>query len=78
MEHVPNGHKSRLRELLIEQAIIFDRSLGEINSFAYCISLTTETKPELSPHYREAPETTEIMRDDVEKLLKAGVIEPGK
>lgn len=78
LQHVPREYRQSLRSLLKRYLDIFDGTLGEINVAESHIQLTPDAKLQLSHPYRERPVTRMIDQVEIEKTVRAGLIEPAK
>ena len=78
LDHVPEKYRDELRSMLDEFHTMYDGRLGEINVTEHSIDLQPGTRPIHANPYREGPKTREIVKDEVERQLRAGVIEPAQ
>ena len=69
-------YKTRLIEVLEKHSRMWDGHLGLIHATKHRIELTAEAKPVHQQPYRAGPTQREHEKKEVEKMLKAGVIEP--
>ncbi|CAN8069508.1 unnamed protein product, partial [Agarophyton chilense] len=74
--HVLESHRESLREMLREFTTMWDGSLGEINTTEHRIDLWPNTRPVAQHPYRAGPKAREEEQFQVDKMLRAGVIEP--
>ena len=78
VEHVELRYQKRIRNMLRKYAHKWDRSLGEISTTEHRIDLTSEAKPVRSAPYRAGPKARRAESEEVERMLRAGVIEPAQ
>ena len=64
--------------MLRKYARMWDGSLGEISTTEHRIDLTPEAKPVRSASYRAGPKAHKAESEEVERMLRAGVIEPAQ
>jgi Reverse transcriptase (RNA-dependent DNA polymerase) len=68
--------KGKVMTLLERYSHMWDGSLGEIKATKHRIQLIPGSKPVHSHPYRAGPKAREMERQEVERMLKADVIEP--
>ena len=78
LEHVEHRYQKRIRDMLRKYAHMWDGSLGEISTIEHRIELTPEAKPVRSAPYRAGPKARRAESEEVERMLRAGVIEPAQ
>jgi len=76
LSHIPDEYRDDFREMLGEFQEMYDGRLGEINVTEHTLELLPGTRPVHTNPYREGPKTREIVKGEVERQLRAGVIEP--
>lgn len=75
--HVPDAAlRSTIMEMLRKHAKMWDGSLGSINVTEHRIDLEPGTRPMRSMPYRQGPARRAVVRDQIDTMLRAGVIEP--
>ena len=77
--NLTNEEKLNLNELLNKNRHVFathPHDLGEFNGREFKIELKPDAKPVKSLPHRASPKQRQIIDEEVEKLLQAGVIEP--
>ena len=75
LEHVELRYQKRIRDMLRQYAHMWDGSLGEISTIEHRIDLTPDAKPVRSALYRAGPKARKAESEEVERMLRAGVIE---
>ena len=78
-DNLTSEQKIILTDLLNKNRHVFaahDHDLGEFNGGEFRIELKPGMKPPKSVPHRASPKQRQIIDEEVEKLLKAGVIEP--
>ena len=78
-DNLTSEQKIILTDLLNKNRHVFatyDHDLGEFNGGEFKIELKPGMKPPKSVPHRASPKQRQIIDEEVEKLLKAGVIEP--
>ena len=78
LSHVPEKYREKLRSMLHEFRSMYDGRLGGINTTEHAIDLVPGTRPIHANPYREGPKMRDIVKDEVERQLRAGVIEPSQ
>ena len=78
LEHVELRYQKRILDMLRKYAHMWDVSLGEISTTEHRIDLAPEAKPVRSAPYRAGPKARRAEREEVERTLRAGVIEPAQ
>lgn len=78
LSHVPTRLREKFRNMLKRYSSMWDGTLGEIQIAQHCIELVPGTRPIAQPPYRAGPKAREVEGKEVEKMLKAGVIEPAQ
>ena len=78
LEHVDLRYQKRIRDMLRQYAHMWDGSLGDILTTEHRIDLTPDAKPVRSAPYRAGPKARKAEREEVERMLRAGVIEPAQ
>ena len=78
LSHVPEKYREELRSMLEGFSSMYNGELGAINVTEHSIDLQPGTRPVHTNPYREGPKTREIVKAEVERQLKAGVIEPSQ
>lgn len=78
LDHIDPRFHGRLRSLLHKYAQMWDGTLGEITTTEHHIELLPGTKPLLSHPYRAGPAARKAEKDEVDRMLRAGVIEPAQ
>ena len=78
LSHIPDEFREPFREMLGEFEEMYDGKLGAINTTEHTIELIPGTRPVHTHPYREGPKTREIVKGEVERQLRAGVIEPAQ
>lgn len=76
LDHLEPEYKAQLKTLLIKYEDIFNDMPGRTNLGYHSIQLLPDAKPfKLSP-YRVHPEKAELIKQELELMLRIGVIEP--
>ena len=78
LEHVDLRYQKRIRDMLRKYAYTWDGSLGEISTTEHRNDLKPEAKPVRSAPYRAGPKARRAESEEVERMLRAGVIEPAQ
>lgn len=78
LDHLPKGHQARVRAMLNRYAHMWDGSLGEINTTEHYIDLVPDARPFATPPYAAGPKLRQVQADEVDRMLRAGVIEPAQ
>ena len=78
LSHIPDAYREPFREMLGEFEEMYSGKLGAINTTEHAIELVPGTRPVHTQPYREGPKTREIVKGEVERQLRAGVIEPAQ
>jgi len=73
---VPVDKEEAVRSMLRKHESMWSGQLGEINVTEMRIDLVPDAKPFKSAPYRAGPKTRELERAEIDKQLKAGIIEP--
>ena len=73
---VPLEKETAVRDMLRRHEPMWTGALGEIRTSEMRIDLVDNARPFRSPPYRAGPKTRELEQAEVDKQLKAGVIEP--
>ena len=73
---IPVEKEKDVRDMLRKHEKIWNGELGAINVTDMRIDLVPDAKPFKSAPYRAGPKTRELEQAEVDKQLKAGVIEP--
>ena len=68
--------RGHVLEMLRKHSSLWSGALGTIRATEHCIPLEAGTKPIRSMPYRKGPAMREMVAKEVNKMLKAGVIEP--
>ncbi len=76
LDEVPENLRCRVRQMLKKHEQMWLGKLGEINVTEHGINLKPDAKPFKSPPFRAGPKMRELIQFEVDKQLKAGVIEP--
>ena len=76
LRHIYSPYRAKVEQLLRKYAPMWDGSLGEISTTEHHIDLLSNTRPVRQQPYRAGPRAREIEQAEVEKMLRAGVIEP--
>lgn len=72
----PEDKENAMRTMLRKHKTMWSGQLSEIKETELRIELNTHAKPFKSPQYRAGPKTRELEQSEINKQLKAGVIEP--
>lgn len=75
LNHVPSHLRERFRAMLRKYASMWDGTLSEIQIASHRIDLVSGTHPIAQAPYREGHKAREVKGHEVQKMLKAGVIE---
>ena len=76
LSHVDEPYRTRLCELLSKYSSMWSGALGEITLTEHRIDLKEGSKPLAQQPYRAGFREREVIAQEVEKMLRAGVIEP--
>lgn len=76
VEHVPESHRKRIRDILRELPPMWDGSLGTLVITEHRTNLVPNTGPLAQHHYRSGARAREEENSQAEKILRAGVIQP--
>ena len=76
LDHLEPEQKSQLKTLLLQYADIFNDMPGRTTLCSHSIQLLEGAKPFKLPPYRVHPEKTELIKQELELMLRIGVIEP--
>lgn len=77
LSHVEDGKlRTRIFDILASHESVWDGNLGTIRATSHQIDVAPGTKPIRSMPYRQGPSVREIIREHVETMLKANIIEP--
>ena len=78
LSHVEEKYRNRLRELLRRFSAMWDGSLSEISTTEHRIDVITGSKPIFQQPYRAGFREREFLESEIDKMLRAGVIEPSQ
>ena len=78
LTHVEGRYLPRIRALLRKYSSMWSGELGEIKVTEHHIDVLPGTRPIAQNPYRAGPRAREAEREEVERMLQAGVIEPSK
>ena len=68
--------RQRIMNMLAKHASMWDGTLGRISATEHRIGVEPGTKPIRSMPYRQGPAVRKIVKQQIDKMLDAGVIEP--
>ena len=74
--HVDEKYHPTIRKMLKKHESLWSGELGKINTVKHRIDLVPGARPFKSAPYRAGPKTRELEEFEIDKQLKAGVIEP--
>ena len=78
LSHVEEKYRNRLRELIRRFSAMWDGSLGEIPTTEHRIDVIPGSKPVSQQPYRAGFREREFLASEIDKMLRAGVIEPAQ
>jgi hypothetical protein len=76
LDHLPSEARARVIETLTPFEDLWNGTLGEIRTPLHRIEILPGAQPVFQPPYRAAKAGREIEQREVERMLKAGVIQP--
>jgi hypothetical protein len=76
LAHLLSQERTRILDTLQWNRTMWDSRLGHAHTTHHCIELTPGAKPVHSHPYRAGPRAREVEAAEVQRMLKAGVIEP--
>lgn len=76
LEHLSDHNRQRLLQILRKYPSLYDGTLGEIRATEHIIDLTEGAEPIRQPPYRTGIGARAVVKTEVDKMLKKGVIEP--
>ena len=76
LSHVDEPYRTQLRKLVVKYSSIWSGSLGEITLTEHSIDFKECSKPITQQAYLAGFRECEIIAQEVDKMLRAGVIEP--
>ena len=74
--HVDNKYHLKIRNMLRKHESLWAGQLGNINITEHSIDLVAGARPFKSAPYRAGPKSRELEQFEIDKRIKAGVIEP--
>jgi Reverse transcriptase (RNA-dependent DNA polymerase) len=76
LDHLPNDLRQKVVGMLTKHQDMWSGNLGEIKVTSHRIELIPGAKPVFQPPYRAGQKSRGIEKEEVERMLEAGVIEP--
>ena len=76
LDHLEVETQHRIQSLLRKHASMWNGELGELSITKHRIDLQENAKPAYQAPYRAGKQSRDIERQEVDRMLKAGVIEP--
>ena len=76
LSHVEPRYRERLRTILRKYDTLWSGELGEISATEHRIQLLPGTRPISQQPYRAGPNAREFVAKEVDRMLRAGVVEP--
>jgi hypothetical protein len=76
LQHLTEETQSKVTEMLSKFSSMWTGQLGEINITQHRIDLVPDAKPVYQAPYRAGVKGRKVEKEEVERMLKAGVIEP--
>ena len=76
LDHLEAETQHRIQSLLRKHASMWNGELGELSITKHRIDLQENAKPAYQAPYRAGKQSRDIERQEVDRMLKAGVIEP--
>eukprot|EP00171_Calliarthron_tuberculosum_P022581 IDg22581t1 len=78
LEHVPESHRTKVREMLRTHESMWSGKLGAINATHHRIEVPGDTKPARQRAYRAGPRARLIEAEEISRQLRDGIIRPSK
>ena len=78
LSHLPEKMQEKVRKLLRKYSKMYDGTLGEIRVTEHKIDLKEGSEPYAQNPYRAGPKAREFEAQEIDRMLKAGVIEPAQ
>ena len=78
LSHVPARNRDQIKTMLLKYSSMWSGELGEIKMTKHQIDTMPGTRPTAQNPYRAGPHAREAELKEVDRMLRAGVIEPSK